>query len=329
MKEFDEDMQNIDMGNEAYDRIVYNSEKMKKIISMIDEIANTNATVLIMGETGVGKEVLAKLIHQKSYRRNKRFVVINCAAIPESLIESELFGHEKGAFTGASYRKIGKFEQAQGGTVFLDEIGELPLNMQIKFLRVLQERQLERIGSSNTIDIDMRVIVATNKDLFKEIQSGNFREDLYYRVNVVKIEIPPLRERKDDIMPLAKAFLDDFSKYYNKSLKKIDLETSQILLSYSWKGNVRELKNVIERSVVIAKKNEEVLTRNHLPLEISSNYSFPELRGRTEITLKEYERLLIIYTLCNVDGNKSRAADILGIRRQTLYNKIKEYGIDL
>jgi len=318
---------NIDYNDD--EGVVFCSDKMKSIVSLIDNISKTDATVLVTGETGVGKEVMAKLIHKKSHRKSKRFVVINCAAIPENLIESELFGHEKGAFTGASYRKIGKFEQGQGGTVFLDEIGELPLKMQVKFLRVLQERQFERIGSLESIKLDVRVIVATNKDLFEESKKGNFREDLYYRVNVIKIEIPPLRERKEDIIALSNVFLKEFSSYYNKSLKKIDLETMHILLNHPWKGNVRELKNVIERSVILAKKNEEILTIDHLPMEIKVENSFPDLRRRTEISLKEYEKLLIIYTLLDVEGNKSKAADILGIRRPTLYNKMKEYGIDM
>lgn len=320
---------NHDIEYKELEGIVYSSQKMKDIISMVKRISKTNATVLIMGETGVGKEVIARLIHRTSLRKNKRFVVINCAAIPENLIESELFGHEKGAFTGASYRKIGKFEQAQGGTVFLDEIGELPLSMQVKFLRVLQERQFERIGSTDSIDLDVRVIVATNKDLLKELQNGNFREDLYYRVNVIKIKIPPLRERKEDIIALSYAFLKEFTSYYDKNIQAIDLEATQILLNYLWKGNVRELKNVIERSVILAKANEKILTIDHLPLEIKKGLNFPELREKTEITLREYEKLLIIYTLYNAKGNKSKAADILGIRRQTLYNKMKEYNIDM
>lgn len=242
MKRSEQGMVNTNADDSIMEKIIYSSEKMKNIMSIIDDISKTDATVLLTGETGVGKEVLARLIHNKSHRRNKRFVVINCAAIPENLIESELFGHEKGAFTGASYKKIGKFEQAQGGTVFLDEIGELPLNMQVKLLRVLQERQLERIGSNNLIDLDVRVIVATNRNLYEELQKGNFREDLYYRINVINIEIPPLRERKEDIIPLAVSFLEEFSKYYNKNLRKIDLETMQILINYPWRGNVRELK---------------------------------------------------------------------------------------
>jgi len=329
MSKTNENIMNYNIDYNENEGVVYSSEKMRNIVSMIDNISKTDATVLLMGETGVGKEVIAKLIHKKSHRKDKRFVVINCAAIPENLIESELFGHEKGAFTGASYRKIGKFEQGQGGTIFLDEIGELPLKMQVKFLRVLQERQFERIGSLDSIDLDVRVIAATNKDLLEELKKGNFREDLYYRVNVIKIEIPPLRERKEDIIALSNVFINEFSTYYDKNLKKIDLEAMHILLHYPWKGNVRELKNVIERSVILAKKNDEFLTIDHLPTEIKMNSSFPELSRKTEISLKEYEKLLIIYTLLNVEGNKSKAADILGIRRQTLYNKMKEYGLDM
>lgn len=315
--------------NYLYNNIICNSEKMKNLVSMIDNISQSKATVLLMGETGVGKEVLAKLIHNKSKRRDKRFVIVNCAAIPENLIESELFGHEKGSFTGASYRKIGKFEQAEGGTILLDELGELSLNMQVKFLRVLQERELERVGSSNTIDIDVRVIAATNKDLTRELEIGNFREDLYYRINVVKLEIPPLRERKEDIGMLAEMFLYQFSSYYDKNLKTIDMDTMQILLNHYWKGNIRELKNVIERSVVIANKNEKILTRDHLPIEINNTLGFTELQGKTEITLKEYEKLIIIYVLNHLGGNKTKAAKSLDISRQTLYNKIKEHNIDI
>ncbi len=313
--------------NKEYEGVVSRSEKMKLILSMIDRIAQSNATVLLMGESGVGKEVLAKMIYKKSTRRDKRFVVINCAAIPEKLIESELFGHEKGSFTGASSRKIGKFEQAEGGTIFLDEMAELSLNMQVKFLRVLQERQLERIGSSSSIDVDVRIIAATNKDLLKELQNGNFREDLYYRVNVVKIEIPPLRERREDISMMVNNFLFEFSKEYEKNLKSIDIEAMHILLKHEWKGNVRELKNVIERSVVMAKKNEEILTIVHLPAEILKNKSLIGGSGRTEMTLKEYEKLIIMDTLNKVDGNKTKAAEILDIKRQTIYNKIKEYNL--
>jgi len=312
-----------------FNGIVYESEKMKVIVSMIDRIAKSNATVLLLGESGVGKEVIAKMIHNKSNRKDNRFVVINCAAIPENLIESELFGHEKGSFTGASYKKIGKFEQAEGGTIFLDELAELSLDMQVKFLRVLQERQLERLGSSNSINVDVRIIAATNKDLAKELENGNFREDLYYRVNVVKINIPPLRERKEDIGAMAMVFLHEFSTEYEKKLSLIDIEAMHILMNYQWKGNVRELKNVIERSVVISNKDEDVLTKNHLPIEIYEDNNFFQGIVKTEITLREYEKLIIFYTLNKVNGNKTKAAEILDINRQTLYNKIKEYNIVL
>lgn len=309
------------------DGVIYESDKMKSIVSLVDRIAQSNATVLLLGESGVGKEVIAKMIHNKSNRKDNRFVVINCAAIPENLIESELFGHEKGSFTGASYRKIGKFEQAEGGTIFLDELAELSLEMQVKFLRVLQERQLERIGSSNSINVDVRIVAATNKDLAKELEKGNFREDLYYRINVVKINIPPLRERREDISALATFFLHEFSREYEKKLSLIDIEAMHILMNYQWKGNVRELKNVIERSVVIANKDEKVLTMNHLPLDVSEGYSFLLGRDKTEMTLKDYEKLIIVETLKKVNGSKTKAAEILDIRRQTLYNKIKEYNI--
>lgn len=312
-----------------YDGVIGKSEKMQLLFSMVDRIASSRATVLLTGESGVGKEVFAKLIHKKSSRRDKKFVTINCGAIPENLIESELFGHEKGAFTGASYTKIGKFEQANGGTIFLDEIGELPLSMQVKFLRVLQERQFERVGSLKSINVDVRVIAATNKDLLEEVKKGNFREDLYYRLNVVNIKIPPLRERKDDIPLLAEKFLDEFSKEYNKKLKLIDIETMNILVQHPWKGNVRELRNVIERSVVVAEENEEILSNHHLPSEIIGQENISESRWKEGITLKEFEKILIINTLKKVNGNKSKAAEILGIKRQTLYNKIKEYNIDL
>lgn len=307
--------------------IVHIDPKMQDIISTIDQVAVTKATVLLLGESGVGKEVLAKMIHKKSPRHHKRFVVINCAAIPENLIESELFGHEKGSFTGANHKKIGKFEQAQGGTIFLDEMGELSLDMQVKFLRVLQERQLERVGSSDSIEIDVRIIAATNRNLLEELAKGTFREDLYYRLNVVNIRIPPLRERKKEIPTMAKIFINEFSKDYNKKLSFMDIETMQILMAHTWKGNVRELRNVIERATVVAKKDDHMLMAHHLPAEITKNTNLAVGRSKTELTLKEYEKMIILYTLNKVNGSKSKAASILDIQRQTLYNKLKEYEI--
>ena len=333
MKEVDEFIdlslgdKNTQSSDNNTDGIIHQDPKMQEIMKTIDHVALTKATVLLLGESGVGKEVLAKTIHKKSLRKDKRFVVINCAAIPENLIESELFGHEKGAFTGANYKKIGKFEQAQGGTVFLDELGELSLDMQVKFLRVIQERQIERIGSSGSIDIDIRIIAATNRDLLKELNQGKFREDLYYRINVVKIRIPPLRERKLEIPAMINLFIQEFSKDYNKQLEIVDIEAMHILVNYSWKGNVRELRNVIERATVVAKRNEKVLMAHHLPSECISSNTFDIDKGKTELTLKEYEKMIIIYTLKQTNGCKSRTADILGINRQTLYNKLKEYDL--
>lgn len=307
--------------------IIHMDPKMQVIISTINQVALTKATVLLLGESGVGKEVLAKMIHQKSPRKHKRFVVINCAAIPENLIESELFGHEKGSFTGANYKKIGKFEQAQGGTIFLDELGELSLDMQVKFLRVLQERQLERVGSSDSIDIDVRIIAATNRDLLAELTNGKFREDLYYRINVVSIHIPPLRERKLEIPAMINLFIKEFSKDYKKQLELADIEAMHILVEHDWKGNIRELRNVIERATVVANKNEKVIMTHHLPNEITCNKSLPIGKGKTELTLKEYEKMIILYTLHNCKGSKSKTAEILNIQRQTLYNKLKDYGL--
>ncbi len=309
--------------------VIGKSSKMQRIFSMIDRIANSKATVLITGETGVGKDVIARLIHKRSLRRDKKYVVVNCGAIPENLIESELFGHEKGAFTGAINTKIGKFEQADGGTIFLDEIGELPLSMQVKLLRVLQEEEIERVGSLDNIKVDIRVIAATNRDILAEVKKGNFRADLYYRLNVINLEIPPLRERREDIPILALKFLDEFSQEYKKNLKLIDIGTLDILMKYNWPGNVRELKNVMERAVVVSDEKDEVLRKEYLPMEIydsiPSKYCFLD----DGMTLKEYEKLIIINTLKKNNGNKTKSARELGCRRQTLYNKIKEYDIDI
>lgn len=315
---------NIEEGYDV-DGVIGKSEKMQKIFSMLDRVSRTKATVLLTGESGVGKEVFAKLIHNKSLRSNNDFVIVNCGAIPENLIESELFGHEKGSFTGAINTKIGKFEQAHNGTIFLDEIGELPYSMQVKLLRVLQERKIERVGSLDSIDIDIRVVAATNKLLKKEVEEGNFRDDLYYRLNVINLEIPPLRERKEDIPLLASKFLEEYSKEYNKKLKLIDMETLDILINYSWQGNVRELKNTIERSVVVANIHDEVLKKDYLPAEIMGNVQDEEEDLEEGLTLKEYEEVIILNSLKKNKGNKAKTAEELGIRRQTLYNKIKDY----
>lgn len=311
-----------------YEGVVGKSEQMQKVFDVVNRVANSKANVLLTGESGVGKEVIANLIHRKSSFSDKSLVVINCGAIPENLIEAELFGFEKGSFTGADHMQKGKFELAHGGTLFLDEIGELPLQAQVKFLRVLQEKQIYRIGSEKSIRVDVRIIAATNKNLSEEVKKGNFREDLFYRLNVVNIEIPPLRERKDDIPALAEQFMSQFSKEYNKKLKYFDPVAVNYLLEYEWKGNVRELRNAIERSVLIAHNEEEFLMSEHLPKEITGlDYSeYPE--EKTEKTLSDYEKMIIVSMLNRFNGNKTKTANVLGIKRQTLYNKIKEYNIE-
>lgn len=313
-------------GDYSCQGVIGKSENMQELFYLVSRVAGSKANILLTGESGVGKDVFAQLIHKKSSQRRGQFIPINCGAIPENLIESELFGHEKGAFTGAYQAKKGKFELANRGTLFLDEVGELPLQMQVKFLRVLQEKQLYRVGSESSIDIDVRIIAASNKDLSHEVEKGNFREDLFYRLNVVNIEIPPLRERKEDIPLLAKRFLDEFAKEYNKSLKFIDLEAINHLVEYKWKGNVRELRNVIERSVLFADFEEEFLLKEHLPEEIIGIDREDRVQ-RVDMTLRDYEKILIENTLKRNEGNKTRTAEILGIKRQTLYNKIREYGI--
>ncbi|WMJ77515.1 MULTISPECIES: sigma-54-dependent transcriptional regulator [unclassified Sedimentibacter] len=308
-----------------YDGVIAKSEKMQRVFDIVNKVANSRASILVTGESGVGKEVIAKLIHNMSSRRDKSFVVINCGAIPENLIESELFGFEKGSFTGADRFQKGKFELANGGTLFLDEIGELPFQAQVKFLRVLQEKQVNKIGSEKSINVDVRIIAATNKNLSDEAKNGTFREDLYYRLNVVNIEIPPLRERKEDIPSLADLYMAQFSEEYNKKLKYFDPVAIKYLLEYEWKGNVRELRNAIEHAVLIAPEEEEFLMREYLPKEITGITHNELEEEKTEKTLSDYEKMIIMSTLSRFNGNKTMTAKTLGIKRQTLYNKIKEY----
>ncbi|MGB4351227.1 MAG: sigma-54 dependent transcriptional regulator [Tissierellaceae bacterium] len=307
--------------------IIGTGSKMQRLFKVVDRIAPSKANVLLTGESGVGKDEFAKLIHRKSLQRDNNFIAINCGAIPHNLIESELFGHEKGAFTGAYQQKRGKFELANKGTLFLDEIGDLALDMQVKFLRVLQERQFFRIGSEESIKVDVRIIAATNKDLMAEVEAGNFREDLYYRLNVVNIHIPPLRERKEDIPVLAEKFLMEFAKTYDKKVKHLDFQTMDILMNYNWRGNIRELRNVIERSVLVCDHKEEILEKGHLPYELTGVEN-PEKEANENMTLSQYEKIIIRNTLRKYGGNKTQTAKALGIRRQTLYNKIKEYNLE-
>lgn len=301
--------------------IIGNTPEMVKIFSTVQTIKDSESSILISGETGTGKELIARSLHDSSVRRDKPFISMNCAAIPRELLEAELFGHEKGAFTGALSRRTGKLEEASGGTVFLDEIAELELSLQAKLLRVLQEREIERLGSNKKIKVEFRLISSTNKELKQEISAGRFREDLYYRINVVQINIPPLRERKDDIPLLASHFVKEMCIRENKTLTFAD-EVIEIFLRYHWPGNIRQLKNVIERAVVLVKGDK--ITPKDLPAEFlgrrRQKESHPAVMSLKEI---EFEALKNALQVCN--GNKSKAARTLGISRKSLYKKFKEY----
>ncbi|MFQ3619559.1 MAG: sigma-54 dependent transcriptional regulator [Spirochaetales bacterium] len=309
---------------------LFRDRKMQVILQALEKIARTNATVLITGESGTGKEVLAKIIHEFSPRKDKPFSVMDCSSIPPTLLESELFGYEKGAFTGANARKIGKFEAANGGTLFLDEIGELPLSMQTRFLRILQEKQFERVGGNQSIALDLRFIAATNKNLEQEVKEGRFREDLYYRLNICRIAVPPLRERKEDIPLLAEHFLQEFSREHNKTLQFLGVDLLLYLMEYPFPGNVRELRNMIEQAVILAGDTEEALSLNALPIQKEEREQWP---GQVlsipsdQCKLWQYEKYIIEHTLRKYKGNKQKVAQVLGIKRQTLYNKLKRYGI--
>ncbi len=300
-----------------FEGIIAKSPKMLKMFELIKTIAPTTATVLIIGETGTGKEVIARAIHHQSQRRNKPFIATSCAALPESLLESELFGHEKGSFTGAVERKKGKFEAGDRGSLFLDEIGEINANTQVHLLRALEEKKITRVGGNEEIEVDVRVISATNRDLRSMVKQGKFREDLYYRLNVVTIDLPLLKDRREDILPLAEHFLKKYTEENNKSIKKFSSEVVKFMLNYSWPGNVRELENMIERGVILSKANS--ITLDELPQDII--YPSP-VEGKT---IEAVERNHIINVLEETKGNISKAADILGIRRMTLYNKLKKY----
>jgi Nif-specific regulatory protein len=303
--------------------IVGKNHKMQAIYDLIGDISQSDSTVLIQGESGTGKELIARAIHTMSSRKEKPFVVANCSAYAETLLESELFGHEKGAFTGAIRRKKGRFELAEGGTIFLDEIGEIPPPTQLLLLRVLQERKFERVGGEQTIEVDVRLIAATNRDLNKDMMEGRFREDLYYRLNVIPIMLPPLREREDDIALLATHFLDIYASSSKKAIRGFSEDVMKIFLSYHWPGNVREIQNVVEHAVILAKG--ELITENDLPQNLRGSISRSE--GQTT-SLKETERNLILKVLKNVRGNKYQAAKKLGITRSTLYGKMRKHGIE-
>ena len=308
--------------------IVCRNPKMQEIMEILNHLAQTDSNVLIRGESGTGKELIARAIHVFSKRRSEPLVCINCASLPETLIESELFGYERGAFTGAVSRKPGKFEIANGGTVFLDEIGDISLAAQSKILRIIQEGELQRVGGTATIKVDLRVIAATHKDLAQAIKDKEFREDLYYRLKVVEIDIPPLRERPEDIPVLAEYFLRILRSKTSSFVREISPEAKNILMNYSWPGNVRELRNVIERALVFARGNE--ILPEHLPLELyqkNEPVKAPMPQGGPPLSLAEMEKRHILLTLEFTGGNKLRTAELLGISRSTLYEKMKQYDI--
>ncbi|MDR2518624.1 MAG: sigma-54 dependent transcriptional regulator [Spirochaetaceae bacterium] len=305
-----------------FEAIIGTSLSMRRVFETISRVAPSKASVLITGESGVGKELVADAIHALSPRKDKPFVKVHCAALSEHLLESELFGHEKGAFTGASARRRGRFELAHEGTLFLDEIAEIDQNIQIKLLRVLQQKEFERVGGEETIEADVRIVAATNKDLKAEIDKGAFREDLYFRLNVINIFIPPLRERKDDLPPLITAFLREFAKENNKAADSIDERARSALYGYEWPGNVRELRNCIESAVVMAKAG--VITENDLPPTIRAQSDEGWIRIPLGSDLEEAERIIIRDTLSFLKGNKSKTAEVLGIGRKTLHRKLAE-----
>ncbi|NPV90127.1 MAG: sigma-54-dependent Fis family transcriptional regulator [Firmicutes bacterium] len=315
----------------AINNMVGNSGKMQEVYKIIGRVAESSATVLIMGESGTGKELVAKAIHYNSPRRGAPMVKVNCAALPEGLLESELFGHEKGAFTGAIDRKKGRFEYADGGTIMLDEISEMSPSLQVKLLRVLQEKEFERVGGLDTIKTDVRIIAATNRNLEDMIRVGTFREDLYYRLNVVPIHIAPLRERREDIPLLVESFLNKYSQVAGKGFKYVSVEAMRLLTSYNWPGNVRELENVIERSVVMG--SGEVLLPDHLPFGIQSFSPTEELildfgdKPLKEI-LHEVEKRVIKKALQHNRWNRAQTAAKLQISRSALLYKIEEYGLE-
>jgi DNA-binding NtrC family response regulator len=310
----------------AFGDMVGNSEGMREIYTLIEQVAPSSVSVLVTGESGTGKEMVARTIHKLSPRDNQTFIAINCAAVPETLMESELFGHEKGAFTGAADRRIGCFELANNGTLLLDEIAEMPFLLQAKLLRVLEDKSVRRLGSMREVSVDVRVIAATNKDPHRAVQEGTLREDLLYRLNVITIKLPPLRDHRDDIPLLAQHMIDELSRRHNRSARLISTEAMEILLGYHWPGNIRELRNVIERAVVICEG--EQIEKRHLPFHITGQKPSPTTDAvmiPIGMPLDEVERRVILSTLARTDYNKTRTAETLRISLKTLHNKLKAY----
>ena len=307
----------------GFSRIIGKSQKVQKLIETIQQIAPSRASVLITGESGVGKELVADAIVSCSDRKDKPFIKVHCAALNSNLLESELFGHVKGAFTGAVADKKGRFELADGGTIFLDEIGEIDPGTQIKLLRVLQEREFEKVGGEKTIKTDVRVIAATNRNLLDEIAKGNFREDLYYRLNVVSLDVPPLRERKEDIFLLATAFLNEFCKENKKTIEGFSNEARSAIAGYDWPGNIRELRNCVESAVVMCRTNQ--IEISDLPPAVSRARRSDTIEIELGTTMDEAEKKIILGTVAYCKGNKSKAADVLGLGRKTIIRKMQEY----
>ena len=306
-----------------FEQVIGKSSALESVLEQVERVASTDSTVLIQGETGTGKELIARAVHNISLRCGRPFVKLNCAAIPLDLLESELFGHEKGAFTGAIAQKVGRFEMANKGTLFLDEVGDIPPALQPKLLRVLQEQEFERLGGTRTHQVDVRLVAATNRDLMKMVKRGEFRIDLYYRLNVFPISLPPLRERREDIPDLVAHFVDIYSRRMDKQIDKIPAETLSALSSYPWPGNIRELQNIIERAVILS--NDGVLP-NPLPKAEAQDVAIPS----TPTTLRESERTLIVNTLESVGwviGGRKGAAAKLGLKRTTLIHKMQKLGI--
>ncbi|MBQ3687920.1 MAG: sigma-54-dependent Fis family transcriptional regulator [Treponema sp.] len=306
------------------------SAAMQKVQELIRRVAPSRASVLITGESGVGKELVANAVHNLSPRKDKSFIKVHCAALSETLLESELFGHEKGAFTGAEKMQKGRFELAHGGTIFLDEIGEINPSVQIKILRVLQEKKFERVGGEQTIEVDVRIVAATNRNLEEEVKAGRFREDLYYRLNVVHIPVPPLRERRDDIPLLMASFLDEFNRENDRQIKGLNSKAKAAMFRYAWPGNIRELRNCMESAVVMCSGDE--ITLQDLPPSVSAaagtGAGDDSVSVPLGVTLDEADRLVIEANLAANRGNKSRTAEILGIGRKTLQRKLAEWGSD-
>lgn len=307
--------------------IIGNSGKMRDVYSLVNMVAETNSTVLIRGESGIGKELIADTIHYSSKRAKNNFIKVNCSALPDSLIESELFGHEKGAFTGADSRRKGRFELADKGTIFLDEIGDIPLSTQVKILRIIQQREFERLGGTETIKVDVRIVAATNRNLEEMIEKGEFREDLFYRINVFPLYIPSLRERRNDIPLLVDHFIEKFNKYNNTNVKRITTSALNMLMVYSWPGNIRELENCIERACILTTDN--VIHSYNLPPSLqTADSSNTRAKGGMTYTVEQVEKQLIREALTTTKGNIAKAAELLRVTERMLGTRIKKYDID-